>query len=256
MAPGGGAAVGVRVMALPIRRTLWLWHARREGEAAGGGSLLQRAEAWGRGQVDRFREAERERPESVKARAYRTLVWAQARLDAREFFLSSLPEDDRPLKVLYPASLPERGVRRRMRVVARRYDEHRRCFLIWGGVTTLMLPTLLLPITNLPLYWAVYRLYCNWKAMLGSQALHRRLDAFQASGAEGSGVRFAKCHFLDEALRKGSPPDDSIIKVIADHYDLPNLTSQFQQVKYQMKQEDKMQEGAPKAAAAKAAAEA
>ena len=59
-----------------------------------------------------------------------------------------------------------------------------------------------------------------------------------------------------EALRKGSPPDDSIIKVIADHYDLPNLTSQFQQVKYQMKQEDKMQEGAPKAAAAKAAAEA
>ena len=192
----------------------------------------------------------------MKARAYRTLVWAQARLDAREFFLSSLPEDDRPLKVLYPASLPERGVRRRMRVVARRYDEHRRCFLIWGGVTTLMLPTLLLPITNLPLYWAVYRLYCNWKAMLGSQALHRRLDAFQASGAEGSGVRFAKCHFLDEALRKGSPPDDSIIKVIADHYDLPNLTSQFQQVKYQMKQEDKMQEGAPKAAAAKAAAEA
>ena len=46
---------------------------------------------------------------------------------------------------------------------------------MWFAALPIIMPIGILPVPNLPFYWNVYRIYCNWRAAKGGEELDRLL---------------------------------------------------------------------------------
>ena len=65
----------------------------------------------------------------------------------------------------------------RLQMMARQQTlEHRRAMWMWFAALPIIMPIGILPIPNLPFYWNVYRIYCNWRAAKGGEELDRLLE--------------------------------------------------------------------------------
>ncbi|WOL19813.1 hypothetical protein Cni_G28615 [Canna indica] len=89
-----------------------------------------------------------------------------------EIFLKSVSNDITKLEISYPANLNPRYVRRRLRHIAMRGSAvHRKYF--YGSVSLIPATGVLsiLPLPNIPFFWALFRAYSHWKALKGSERL-------------------------------------------------------------------------------------
>ncbi|KAL6753063.1 mitochondrial K+-H+ exchange-related-domain-containing protein [Haematococcus lacustris] len=81
------------------------------------------------------------------------------------------------LEVIYPASLSEVLVRRRLRLLALRNNaRHRRGLLGWALATAPQLPLALTPLPNVTIYYSVYRLVSHYRALQGANCLQAALS--------------------------------------------------------------------------------
>jgi len=86
--------------------------------------------------------------------------------------------------------LGQRRARRHLRLLARgRADAHRKGLLAWGASLPILGPLAILPLPNVPAYWAAYRTYANWNAARGAATLKAALAAADAADAAARGRR-------------------------------------------------------------------
>ena len=131
----------------------------------------------------RLEELRSARHGSLKNRLHRLVQSVLAAEDPAESFLKSIPSTGRlHVTVHYPASVPERLVRRVLRLTAKRAALHRRYRLIFAVSCLLSAPLLAIPVpgSNLPLMYAVYRAQSHHQATEGAEALRSALSRYDA----------------------------------------------------------------------------
>lgn len=103
------------------------------------------------------------------------------REDPRESFLKSIPLDNGTLDVTYPDHLPEKLVRRRLRLLAMQgRARHRRGVLLWSLAFIPQMPLMMTPLPNISVYYTLYRLYSHIRALKGSFMLGHGFHALDA----------------------------------------------------------------------------
>lgn len=103
------------------------------------------------------------------------------REDPRESFLKSIPLDNGTLDVTYPDHLPEKLVRRRLRLLAMQgRARHRRGVLLWSLAFIPQMPLMVTPLPNISVYYTLYRLYSHIRALKGSFMLGHGFHALDA----------------------------------------------------------------------------
>ena len=100
--------------------------------------------------------------------------------------------------------------------------------MFWRGGAGFTL--LVLPISNLPLYWAFYRGYCHFAAWRGGGALREKLGA----GAGADGVLFDGSRRLDALLGEDGAARGEVLEALAEEYDMPDLPAHFKQARHQL----------------------
>ncbi|MEW5311649.1 MAG: hypothetical protein WDW38_003345 [Sanguina aurantia] len=110
---------------------------------------------------------------SVKQSVIRLATSVLSREDPTESFLKAVPRSNSlSLEIIYPASLNQVLVRRRLRTIAlTRAHYHRRSLMGWGLICLPQLPLMLTPFPNLTLYYSVYRLMSHYQALGGALSL-------------------------------------------------------------------------------------
>lgn len=120
---------------------------------------------------------------TLKNRAYRLAQAILAREDPQEVFLKSIPTEPADVEVIYPSSLTEKHVRRRLRVMlSDAHRRHRSRMLWWLLALVPQLPLMATPLPNVTVYYAGYRWYANYRALQGTKSLQQcfsDLDARQ-----------------------------------------------------------------------------
>ena len=244
MAGGAGTAAAAevaRVLVLPLGRRVWLFHAGGAGaaERAARREELRRIEGWGprelAGRLEAFGGREVERLRAAGPGTFRGWLWKwagvlQTRIDPRETTLRGIPRPCPELQVTYPASLSQTLVRRRLRLVAGREAAEKQWTYVWGAALFASTPLLVLPISNLPLYWAFYRGYCHFAAWRGGGALREKLGA----GAGADGVSFDGSRRLDALLGEDGAARGEVLEALAEEYDMPDLPAHFKQARHQL----------------------
>lgn len=119
---------------------------------------------------------------SLKNRWYRFIVNViLKREDPRETFLKSVPLDNGTLDVTYPDHLPEKLVRRRLRLLAMQGRvRHRRGIMLWSLAFIPQMPLMVTPLPNISVYYTLYRLYSHVRALKGSFMLAHGFSALDA----------------------------------------------------------------------------
>lgn len=200
----------VRALVLPLKRALgasgasnasrssWLWSSWERAseqqaslQAVGDMQSLElRFEAFGahlRSSVwskfmTTWRRLETAPAGSLRNRWYRFIVnVVLKREDPRESFLKSIPLDNGTLDVTYPDHLPEKLVRRRLRLLAMQgRARHRRGTMVWLLAFIPQMPLMLTPLPNITVYYTLYRLYSHIRALKGSFMLGHGFHALEA----------------------------------------------------------------------------
>lgn len=179
----------MRVVVFPLLRRNWVFHtvpcvqaaSKSNGASAttanAGGAEKQGWSEAVQQKVNRMAQNEWHRMEKASKRSlrgvtYRFAQWVLSKRDPMATFLGSIPQDTERLEVIFPGGIPERMVRRRLRMLAtQRRKELRSQMMKWWGATAASIPLFILPVTNLPLYWAVYQLHISRKAVRGAKKL-------------------------------------------------------------------------------------
>ena len=119
---------------------------------------------------------------SLRNRWYRFVVnVVLKREDPRESFLKSIPLDNGTLDVTYPDHLPEKLVRRRLRLLAMQgRARHRRGVMLWSLAFIPQMPLMVTPLPNITVYYTLYRLYSHIRALKGSFMLGHGFHALEA----------------------------------------------------------------------------
>jgi hypothetical protein len=119
---------------------------------------------------------------SLRNRWYRFIVnVVLKREDPRESFLKSIPLDNGTLDVTYPDHLPEKLVRRRLRLLAMQgRARHRRGVMLWSLAFIPQMPLMVTPLPNISVYYTLYRLYSHIRALKGSFMLGHGFHALDA----------------------------------------------------------------------------
>ena len=256
-AGGGGTAAAAevtRVLVLPLARRVWLFHAGGAGaaERARRAEELRRIRGWGprelAGRLEAFGGREVERLQAAAPGTFRGWLWKwaqalQTRIDPRETTLRGVPRPCPELRVTYPASLAETLVRRRLRLLAGREAAEKQCTYVWGAALFASTPLLVLPVSNLPLYWAFYRGYCHYAAWKGGGALREKLG----SGVGAPGVHFEGSGRLDALLGESDWATDDALDAMAKEHDMPDLKAHFRQAQHQLKVLQKREKNIPPA---------
>ena len=179
----------MRVVVFPLLRRNWVFHTVPVVQAAStshGQSSTKvpvgdkESHGWSntvRQKVTSMAQNEWHRMENASKRSlrgvtYRFAQWVLSKRDPMATFLGSIPQEAEQLEVIFPGGIPERMVRRRLRMLAMyRRKELKSQAWKWWGATAASIPLFILPITNLPLYWAVYQLHISRKAVKGATKL-------------------------------------------------------------------------------------
>ncbi|GAX80380.1 hypothetical protein CEUSTIGMA_g7819.t1 [Chlamydomonas eustigma] len=189
-----------KVLVLPVYRRTWLLHAWNEATTNQAisapdwktGASLQEKLSMASLQIKykfdstvktQWRELQAAKEGSFRSYLYRLAQLVLSREDPVESFLKTVPKETNRVEVMFPASLNEDLVRRRMRLIAlRRSAWHRRRILGWCLATMPQLPLLITPLPNVTVYYSVYRLMSHLQAMNGANTLKagfERSDALQ-----------------------------------------------------------------------------
>lgn len=201
----------VRALVLPLKRasssglstrSSWLWSSweRASDHPGRGAAALQRVgdmddlelrlqvfsahlrnSVWAKF-TSSWRRLEEAPAGSLRNRWYRFIVnVVLKREDPREGFLKSIPLDNGTLDVTYPDDLPEKLVRRRLRLLAMQgRARHRRGIVLWSLAFIPQMPLMVTPLPNITVYYTLYRLYSHIRALKGSFMLGHGFDALDA----------------------------------------------------------------------------
>mmetsp|Transcript_22431 Transcript_22431/g.58571 ORF Transcript_22431/g.58571 Transcript_22431/m.58571 type:complete len:380 (+) Transcript_22431:73-1212(+) len=214
----------VKVICLPVYQRQWMWHAytstTEELKSSGGTSsnarLLSTDESPGTlGQKLQEMQAQL----SSKCQTTVSNQWAAmqtagegtfkhwmykfargvlAREDPAESFLKQLPADADQFEVIYPSSLDQALVRRRLRLTAYSgVQRHKRRALGWGLFSFPQVPLVFTPFPNVTVYYCIYRAISHYRALNGAKALK---SAF--TNPESARVQ----HLLNEAVPENKGP--------------------------------------------------
>jgi hypothetical protein len=200
-----------RVVVLPVLRRHWALHAMRcPGAKPERRNALERTydsfAASAETQWVKLRAAPRHSAQDYARRALQTLL--DASRDPDEQFLVALGATEASARIVvrHPASLDERLVRRRLRLLGKaRKNEHLWRSRAWLATAPLLAPLVATPITKWPIVYAFWRWQENVRARRGAafletarmsfvadpslDSLHTPLDARSAERAvEGSGA--------------------------------------------------------------------
>lgn len=95
--------------------------------------------------------------------------------------MKSVPLDGGVLDVTYPSHLPERLVRRRLRLLALQgRARHRKGILLWSLAFLPQMPLMLTPLPNISVYYSLYRIWSHSRALKGSFMLSHGFSALDA----------------------------------------------------------------------------
>lgn len=215
-----GVRKPTRILALPVLRKKWLYAVEETVEDLKqlpswrtGRTLTEKARL---GQAGLLQEVHRrilkqweglkQAPEgSIKHRLYRLAQGVLDQEDVSETFLKALSSATDRYDVLYPSDSPQRYVRRRLRLFLRQQEYFNRCRLIsWSVAAVPMLPLMVLPFPNIPLYYAGYKAYSHNKALRGCRHL---LDSVRSSSTSytASSPALTAAPFSAEALAAVDP---------------------------------------------------
>jgi len=178
------AGVGAQIILLPVYRRNWVFACKAQAAAGATeqrsgltgtvrqwfGNKTQQASSALRRQWIRAQAAEKG---TFMHYSYRLGQWALSLEHPDETFLQAVPQQAKRMELIYPASIDERFVRRRLRLLIRgRMDYHRIWAGVWGFVTAPLLPLIVSPLPNVPLYYTSYRCWAHYRAWRGAQSLH------------------------------------------------------------------------------------
>eukprot|EP00775_Hariotina_reticulata_P003909 gene3909-4163_t len=170
-----------RVLVLPVYRRYWLYHAwtdTSKAEQAAPQTLVGRLQTKA---LETFRQQwnkiEAAPAGTFNNRLYRLAQYLMSRVDPSETFLKALPQQADALEIRYPSSLPERLVRRRLRLLAAKaIPFHRSRLRIWSMAILPQLPLIPLPLPNVTIYYTVWRVVSNFSAERGASSLAAALE--------------------------------------------------------------------------------
>lgn len=192
------SAAALRLVVLPYFRRHWLF--ATSGPAAPGAAaeeaglprfaarLVDRGWAYAAGQWETAARAEEG---TLRRRVYNLALSLMSNIKPSESFLMSVPlkahRECGSVVVIYPKTMDARVVHDRLASLVRvQAAEHRRAMWMWCAALPVIMPIGILPVPNLPFYWNVYRIYCNWRAAQGGEELRKLIaDARDAAGGDG-----------------------------------------------------------------------
>ncbi|MEW5299250.1 MAG: hypothetical protein WDW36_002283 [Sanguina aurantia] len=180
----------LKVLVMPVFKKKWMYHAWEIKPSSGPSltqqhvenpSLPQRLTALGHTISDKLSstvqsqwlELQQAKEGSFKKWLHKLATSVLSREDPTESFLKAVPRSNcLSLEIIYPASLNQVLVRRRLRTIAlTRAHYHRRSLMGWGLICLPQLPLMLTPFPNLTLYYSVYRLMSHYQALGGALSL-------------------------------------------------------------------------------------
>lgn len=227
------AGVPVRILVLPIFRRHWCFHAiedlqatqRLASEASNiewrkGANLEEKLSLLGtkissiaHGKVvSQWRSLESAADGTIKNRIFRLAQAVLSREDSDEAFLKSVPPAISNVEIIYPSSLNESFVRRRLRHLIRSSTGKLRCRLaLWASITAPLIPLLATPVPAFPVYYTGWRTYSNFQALAGAKAL---ADCWSVRDTEKL-VQLQKELFRMEESGLVFPPDSWPAKLLA-----------------------------------------
>mmetsp|Transcript_3198 Transcript_3198/g.9103 ORF Transcript_3198/g.9103 Transcript_3198/m.9103 type:complete len:193 (-) Transcript_3198:989-1567(-) len=146
-----------QIILIPVYRRTWVFACKAEEAAASSaaataqidGSLYGRFKQWLRGAGKRvsgslesqWEKAQQAKEGTIMNYSYRFGQWAISREHPDETFLKAVPPNAVRMDVIFPASIKETYVRRRLRLLIRgRINYHRVWAIIWGVITLPGLP--------------------------------------------------------------------------------------------------------------------
>ncbi|KAL3160134.1 hypothetical protein ABBQ32_010907 [Trebouxia sp. C0010 RCD-2024] len=190
----------VKILALPIFRRYWLYHAWHDPQAA---TVARAAKDWRKGVnleekmqllseklqlwgweklVKQWRSMELAKERTIKSYMYRLAQAVLAREEPEETFLKSVPQHLASLQIIHPSSIPEKEVRRRLRLLTKqRRRKHSIRMISWAATAAPLTLLLLTPIPALPAYYCLYRAFSHRQALAGCRSL---TDAFSHNDAQ------------------------------------------------------------------------
>ncbi|KAL0052141.1 hypothetical protein WJX82_008473 [Trebouxia sp. C0006] len=190
----------VRILSLPIFRRHWLYHAWQDPQAATAAKavknwrdgvnleertqlLSEKLQLWGWEKLlKQWRSMELAKEGSIKSYMYRLAQAVLAREEPEETFLKSIPPDLVHLQIIHPSSIPEREVRRRLRLLTKqRRRKHSMRMRLWVATAAPLTLLLLTPVPALPAYYCLYRAFSHRQALAGCRSL---TDAFSHNDAQ------------------------------------------------------------------------
>lgn len=114
---------------------------------------------------------------SLKSWLYRLALKALEQEDVADTFLKKLPSETDHYQFIFPSDLNKKLVRRRTRLFLQQQEYHQRCRqILWCSLIVPMVPLLVLPAPNIPMYYAAYKVYSHTAALKGCRQLLRTLQ--------------------------------------------------------------------------------
>eukprot|EP00879_Flechtneria_rotunda_P018681 GHRR01019604.1.p1 GENE.GHRR01019604.1~~GHRR01019604.1.p1 ORF type:complete len:226 (+),score=64.07 GHRR01019604.1:759-1436(+) len=211
----------VKVLIIPVLRRYWLFHAWKEVAAE-----LQVPKPWQQGADVRekatllfsklqtkavgtfqkqWRKLETASEGTMNNKLFRFAQNVSSRVDPSETFLKALPQQASNLQIVYPASIPERLVRRRLRLLAAKAEPfHRSRLRVWAAALMPQLPLIPLPLPNVTIYYTVWRIVSNHSARKGASALAAALQLFSEAQRAQLARQLAELQKSGVQLKPGS----------------------------------------------------
>uniref|UniRef100_A0A383VAC5 Mitochondrial K+-H+ exchange-related-domain-containing protein n=1 Tax=Tetradesmus obliquus TaxID=3088 RepID=A0A383VAC5_TETOB len=175
------ASTQVKVLVLPVLRRYWLFHAWKEVPPQPPGvkpswrdTVQSKVVASFQSQWTKLEAAPQG---TLNHRLFKFGQYVLSKVDPSESFLKALPQQADSLDILYPASLPERLVRRRLRLLAAKAQPfHASRFRMWIGILLPQIPLIPLPLPNVTIYYTIWRIASNRSAGRGAASLAAALE--------------------------------------------------------------------------------
>ncbi|KAF6256221.1 mitochondrial K+-H+ exchange-related-domain-containing protein [Scenedesmus sp. NREL 46B-D3] len=174
----------VKVLVLPVLRRYWLFHAWKEVPPQPPGvkpSWKEAVQAKVMGSFQsQWAKLEAAPHGTFNHKLFKFGQYVMSKVDPSESFLKALPQQADGLEILYPASvasLPERFVRRRLRLLAAAAQPfHASRLRLWIGILLPQLPLIPLPLPNVTIYYTIWRITSNRSAGRGAANLAAALE--------------------------------------------------------------------------------
>ncbi|KAF6146322.1 hypothetical protein GIB67_040767 [Kingdonia uniflora] len=149
---------------------------------------------------------------SFKNKIYGLGLRLLAQVEPSELFLKSISKEVTSVEIIFPMSLNQCLVRRRLRHIATRGTIiHRRYFYGSASLLPFTAAFAVLPLPNIPFFWVLFRTYSNWRALQGSERLFLLIsDSSRSSNSDNEEGRVTDHDRLESSdyvpLNSPGPP--------------------------------------------------